>query len=358
MFLSEAIILKRSFIIFVNDLTKKILTVMLVIFFVTFFVSNGFFGDFLRQTAFKAVFSKEETILKDSLSFNGDEIIENLTFSALKPEIAKIEKKETNKTKEQETKKDEKAIEEPANVDFSKEKSQKSVVANDIIVSNFAGKSFDIPSLLSLPLSYEKTQGYKVLIIHTHTTESYLPDDRNEDQTKNIVRVGEEFAKVLNENNIKTLHIKKVHDSPYNKSYINELATIEETLKQYPTIEVIIDVHRDALYNSKNEKIKPTTTINNEKVAQVMLVCGTDAMGLKHDYWQNCFSFALKIQKNMNENYPNLARPINLREERFNTHKTKNSIIFEIGANGNTLEEAVLAGRYAAQSIANVINEK
>lgn len=355
--------MKKSFVIFINDFFKKLIFFLALIFGAVFVFSSGIAEGIFEAMAYDAVFCGEEGILRDAFSFNATIVVTRLTGSVPKPEIVKTTKITVPSSKKEEenkevTKNAENNTEEPANVDFSKEKSQKSVVANDIIVSNFAGKSFDIPSLLSLPLSYEKTQGYKVLIIHTHTTESYLPDDRNEDQTKNVVRVGEEFAKVLNENNIKTLHIKKVHDSPYNKSYINELATIEETLKQYPSIEVIIDVHRDALYNSKNEKLKPVTVVNGEKTAQVMLVCGTNAMGLQHDYWQNCFSFALKIQKKMNECYPNLARPVNLREERFNTHKTKNSVIFEIGANGNTLEEAVSAGRYAAKCVADVINGK
>lgn len=351
--------MKKSFIIYVNDLTKKVVFFLSLVLTFVFLVSSGILGNVFRSMAYDAVFANEENFLKNAVSFDTGEMICKLTNSAPKAKIEEETKKETLVAKNEE--KNEKGnieiSEEPQNVDFSKEKSQKSVTADNIIVTNGAGKNFGINALLSLPLAYTKNDGYKVLIIHTHTTESYLPNDRCEDQEKNVVRVGAEFAKVLNENNIKTLHIKKVHDAPYNKSYINELATIEETLKQYPSIEVIIDVHRDALYNSKNEKIKPVTTINGEKVAQVMLVCGTNAMGLQHDYWQNCFSFALKVQKNMNEHYPNFARPINLREERFNTHKTKNSVIFEIGSNGNTLQEAVLAGRYAAKSIAEVINE-
>lgn len=352
--------MKKSFIILINGLTKKLIFFLAVTLSVIFVFSSGIADGILEAMAYDAVFYKKENTFGDVFSFNTATVVSNLTNSVLKPEAIETtpEEKGEEAKKSVEEKNEASETPEPANVDFSKEKSKKSVVANDIIVSNFAQKSFDIPYLLSLPLSYEKTEGYKVLIIHTHTTESYLPDDRCEDQTKNVVRVGEEFAKVLNENGIKTLHIKKVHDAPYNKSYINELATIEETLKQYPSIEVIIDVHRDALYNSKNEKLKPVTTVNGEKAAQVMLVCGTNAMGLQHDYWQNCFSFALKIQKRMNERYPNLARPVNLREERFNTHKTKNSVIFEIGANGNTLEEAVLAGSCAANCIADVINGK
>lgn len=243
-------------------------------------------------------------------------------------------------------------------VDISRSKPANAVEANNIIVSNAPNKSFNVSDLLARPLEFNKTDGYKVLVIHTHTTESYLPNDRNDNPQENMIRVGEVFTDVLTKNGIKTLHCKTVHDKPYSLSYKNQLASIEKILKEHPTIEAVIDVHRDALYNSKQEKLKPAVTINGETAAQVMLVCGTNASGLSHETWQSCFSFALKVQNNMNNNYPNLARPVNLRTERFNTHMTRNSIIFEIGANGNTLQEALTGAKYAAQSVADVLNKK
>ena len=336
----------------------KIVVVLIFIIVSLLLFNLGIVKNTFNAMARETVFMEKRQDLSDIIIPKNSAVICMLTNSQGKNNnIVKDNikpKEETNKKTENENVK--KIENEPANVDFSKEKSSISVVNNNIIVSNAAKKSFDINSILSLPLQFKKTEGYKVLIIHTHTTESYMPDDRNNNPEKNITRVGEEFAKVLNEKGIKTLHEKTVHDVPYSKSYINEQKSIEKILAEHPSIEVIIDVHRDALYNSKNEKIKPVTTINGKKVAQVMLVCGTDAMGLPHNNWKSCFSFALKLQNDMNKNYPNFARPVNLREERFNTHMTANSVIFEVGANGNNLEEAVLAGHYAALSIANVLN--
>ncbi len=334
-------------------------TVFVLIFIVSFvFLYNiGAISRVFEAMAEEAVFLQDKKDISKILSPGNQDIVYMLTNSKenIIPKTIIVE----NKPEKEENKKEASvAVDEPNNVDFSKEKSSISVENNNIIVSNAARKSFDIESILNMPLSFKKTDGYKVLIIHTHTTESYMPNDRDNDPSKNITRVGEEFARVLNESGIKTLHEKTVHDVPYSQSYINELKSIEKILSQHPSIEVIIDVHRDALYNSKNEKIKPVASVNGEKAAQVMLVCGTDAMGLPHENWKSCFSFALKVQNDMNKNYPNLARPVNLREERFNTHKTKNSVIFEIGANGNTLEEAILGGRYAAKSIANILNGK
>ncbi len=355
--------LKKNFIITVNNFMRKTVVVLIFIAVVVLLYNFGVIKNTFNAMAREAVFLDSMNDFSDMLIPKNSTAICMLTnsgeYSANKNNKNSVATQEENVIKNEDGDiESENTENEPYNVDFSKEKSSISVVNNNIIVSNAANKSFDIDNILSLPLQFKKTDGYKALIIHTHTTESYMPDDRNDDPKKNITRVGEEFAKVLNEKGIKTLHEKTVHDVPYSKSYINELKSIENILAQHPSIEVIIDVHRDALYNSNNEKIKPVTVINGKKVAQVMLVCGTDAMGLPHDNWKSCFSFALKVQNDMNKNYPNFARPVNLREERFNTHMSANSVIFEIGANGNTLQEAVFAGHYAALSIANVLNGK
>lgn len=310
--------------------------------------------DKLAATVFASEADSEK--ITELFSLDGKDVIKSMMLYEVQEKAEPLQAAEVSKQKKEEEIPE--VVPDTPAVDISHDKPANSVESSNIIVSNTPKKQFNINELLNRPLEYSETDGYKVLIIHTHTTESYLPNDRSENQAENIVRVGEEFTNVLTKNGIKTLHCKTVHDAPYSKSYINELASIEKILAEHPSIEVVIDVHRDGLYNSKNEKLRPVANINGEEAAQVMLVCGTDASGLPHETWQSCFSFALKIQSNMNKNYPNLARPINLRTERFNTHMTKNSVIFEIGANGNTLKEAVNAAKYAAQSIADVINKK
>lgn len=244
----------------------------------------------------------------------------------------------------------------PASRDFSNQKSEATV--QNIIIKNHAGKSFQTEELLKKPLPYDATTGgYKVLVVHTHTTESYFPTDRSNDETKNMIQVGKEFSAVLEQNGIKTLHITKVHDVPYTTSYKKSLESVTAALAEHPTIEVVIDLHRDALYNEAGEKVKPLATINGEAAAQVMLVTGTEQGGLPHPNWADNLAFAVKVQRELLTHYPNLARPVDLRKERFNTHTTKNSVIFEIGANGNTLSEAIAGAKLAAQSVANVLNK-
>lgn len=247
----------------------------------------------------------------------------------------------------------------PASTDLSNQKSSNAATNHGIIVKNHAGKNFQLEELLQKPLPYDpSTGGYKVLIVHSHTSESYFPNDRSDDETKNMIAVGKAFTAVLEENGIQTLHITKVHDVPYTTSYKKSLESVTAALAEHPSIEVVIDVHRDALYNDNNEKIKPLATINGISAAQVMVVTGTEKGGLPHPNWADNLAFSLKVQNDMIKNYPNLARPVDLRKERFNTHTTKNSIIFEIGANGNTIEEAIAGARFAAQSVANVLTKK
>lgn len=338
---------KRSMIINLKGIMKKLtygsLAVSLTLTSV-YFDAPQYILEKLASTVFAS--ETDSKNISTLFSLDGEDVINDMMLykvEEIKEEV-KIPKKEVKPV-----------TADTPEVDISKAKSSLSVESSDIIITNTPKKQFNITELLNRPLKFNKTDGYKVLIIHTHTTESYLPNDRSENQEENIVRVGEEFYRVLTERGIKTLHSKTVHDAPYSKSYINELATIQKVLKEHPSIEVIIDVHRDALYNSKNEKLRPVTKISGEDASQVMLVCGTDASGLPHETWESCFSFALKIQNNMNKNYPNLARPINLRTERFNTHLTNNSVIFEIGSNGNTLQEAINGAKYAAQSVADVL---
>ena len=171
-----------------------------------------------------------------------------------------------------------------------------------------------------------------------------------------MIQVGKEMKAVLEENGIPTLHIETVHDVPYATSYKKSLESVTKALAEHPSIEVVIDVHRDAIYGENGEKVRPITTVNQMDTAQVMLVCGTDEGGLPHPDWKENLSFALKIQNEMQQTYENLARPLDLRKERFNTHTTKKSVIFEIGSHGNTLEEALRGARLAAQSVATVLN--
>lgn len=237
------------------------------------------------------------------------------------------------------------------------------IVANNLEIRNETTYAPDIYSLLYAPLNFKNPE---ILIVHTHGSESYKNDtldyyhesdsDRTTDTTLNVVRVGEELAKELNKYGFKVTHAKDINDYPsYNKSYNKTLQVINYHIKNNQNIQVVLDIHRDSIVKNDGTKLKFTSKINNEDVAQVMIVCGTNQAGLDNDTWQENLKFALKMQKFMETYYPGFARPLNLRQERFNTHATNGSMIIEVGTSGNTLQEALSSTKYLAKTINEIL---
>ncbi len=240
--------------------------------------------------------------------------------------------------------------------------------ADGIYVKNNTQYDIDIEKLLGEGLNFKISKGKpQVLIVHTHASEAFTPTDksyyvpsdpdRTENTSFNVVRVGNEMTEVLNKAGIETLHDTTLHDYPsYNGSYKNCLATVSRYLSEYPSIKVVLDIHRDAMTTSDGTKLKVCTTIEGKKTAQIMIVCGTDANGLEHPHWRENFKLALRFQAKMNEMYPTLARPLSLVKERYNMHTSNGSLLIEVGSNGNTLEEAINGGRSCAAAIAQTLN--
>ena len=227
-----------------------------------------------------------------------------------------------------------------------------------IVVDNKTTYSLNLSELYKQKLSIIKEKGNpQVLIVHTHGSESYNPTDRNQDINNNIVRVGKEMTKVFKENGIEVIHSEKMHDIPkFNNSYKNSLATVDEMLKKYPGISVVLDIHRDAMISESGEVFKVVKEVNGVKCSQIMFVVGTNEGGLTHNNWKENLKFAMHCQEKINELAPNLARPINLRQERFNQHTTNSSVIIEIGTNGNTLTESINSAVITAKAISDVLN--
>lgn len=246
---------------------------------------------------------------------------------------------------------------------------QSSVIGNEkILINNGTNYSVSTAELLSEKLNIDMTaNGPKVLIVHTHGSESYTAEgktsytegtgDRNTDTNFNVVHVGDEMTKVFQKKGIEVIHDRTMHDCPsYNGSYTSSLEAIEQYKKKYPSIQIVFDVHRDAIVYSDGTKAKVVTEINGKNAAQLMFVVGTNEGGLKHDNWRENLKFAVQLQSTINKKYPSLMRGINLRRERFNGHTTKGSVIIEVGTSGNTLSEAVTGSKLAAEVIADFIN--
>ncbi|MCL2368729.1 MAG: stage II sporulation protein P [Oscillospiraceae bacterium] len=239
--------------------------------------------------------------------------------------------------------------------------------AAGIYIRNSTTYEVDIQDLLSQPLSFDpKADGPTILILHTHGSEAFTPDGddwydnadnyRTKDKGLNIIRVGEEIAAIFEARGIRVLHDRQLHDYPsFRGSYGRSLATAEWYLARYPEIQIIIDIHRDAIPDGNGGFVRTMADIEGKNSAQVMLVVGTDHAGLEHPHWRENLKFALRLQAAMLERYPTLARPIRLREERFNAHLSPGAILVEIGTCANTLQEALAAARLFAECTADVI---
>ncbi len=237
-----------------------------------------------------------------------------------------------------------------------------------IFVQNGTGEATDIARVLSAKLSFSlKETGPQVLIIHTHTQEGYepdpwQPDSRNgEDRTSNpdqsVVAVGKAVADRLTELGIPVLHDTTIYDETYNGAYSRSLQGVERMILRYPSIKVVLDIHRDALNKAGERRYKLVFDNNGEPTAQIMLLVGTDKGSLPHPNWESNYNLALKVQKELlgvNERFP---RPIKLTRSSYHQHVAPGALLLEVGANGNTVTEAVQAGRLFAEALAKVLKE-
>lgn len=221
--------------------------------------------------------------------------------------------------------------------------------------SNFTNYDPDLGALLTKPLSWDlRSGGPAVLILHTHATEGYTgtPGYRTEDPNYNMLRIGQEIARVLEENGIGVIHDTTLHDKPsYNGSYNNARRTIEARLEEYPSIRMVLDVHRDALELDDNTQLSTHAQVDGEESSQLMLVMGTNAGGLYHPDWQENLAVGMKLQVLLEREYPGICRPMHLRTERFNQDLSAAGMILEVGASGDSLEKALVAARAFARSI-------
>ncbi len=240
---------------------------------------------------------------------------------------------------------------------------------NNIYVSRKIDVSLDIAQEIAVKpdIKILKNGKPQVLIMHTHATESYLSEDngtfkigasaRTTDETQNTIAVGAEIAAKLNAAGIVTLQDKTLHDYPsYSGSYERSEVTVKKYLEQYPSIELVLDIHRDAISTSDTQKIKPTATINGKKAAQIMIINGCEYGNVtNYPNWQENLRFGLRVQQAMETLYPGLARPLMFDDRKYNQHLTNGSILIEMGSDSNTLEEAKYSGQLIGDALVTVL---
>lgn len=238
-----------------------------------------------------------------------------------------------------------------------------------ISVKNTTGKEINIQTLLTngIDLSVKKNKP-TVLIYHTHTTETYCLTNsgtfpkgysgRTRDESKNMVRVGTEIANELEQAGISVIHDTEIHDSSYNDSYDRSREAVEKYLKEYPSIQITLDVHRDAIHYDSKTYARPVADVLGKKTAQVMILTGAEG-GRVSDFpnWEQNLDFALTLHNYGENMYPGLLRPIMFCQRKYNLDLGKYSLLLEMGTDGNTLEEAVYAGRLIGNVLASVVTD-
>ena len=229
--------------------------------------------------------------------------------------------------------------------------------------NDFAAEQAELLPDIKLDLSSNEPQ---VLIMHTHACESYLVDgsgyydsdytSRTTDASQSVVAVGQRIAEKLAENGICVIHDGTLHDYPYyNGAYSRAEETVTRILDVYPSIKVVLDIHRDGIEDSDGTRVAAGAEINGREAAQVMIIsaAGNDYYDVP-DYLEN-FRFACLLQNGMEAANPGITRPILFQYCQYNQHLTTGSLLIEIGSHGNTLEQALYTGELIGESIAQAL---
>ena len=217
-------------------------------------------------------------------------------------------------------------------------------------------------------LAIKKDGSPQVLLYHTHTTESYLTEEsdtyysdmptRTTNEDENVVAVGEAIAAKLEAAGIGVIHDKTIHDENYNGSYTRSAETIAENLAQYPSIQVTIDIHRDAMTAENGTRYKPTVEVNGKKAAQIMIISGCDDDGtLGFPDWEYNLRLATRLQQACANVDGSFARPLFFCPRNYNENMTHNSLLVEFGTEVNTVEEAVYSGELFGDALVTVLEQ-
>ena len=186
----------------------------------------------------------------------------------------------------------------------------------------------------------------QILIYHTHSQEAFA-DSVAGDESTGIVGVGDYLASILREKyGYNVLHHTESYDADSRDyAYSNSLPALEQLLADYPSIEVVIDLHRDAM--PENRRL--VVDIQGRPTAQFMFFNGLSRTTkgsieyLDNPYLADNLAFSFQMQTACNEYYPGLARRIYLKAYRYNMHLCPKTLLIELGAQNNTVQEAMNA---------------
>ena len=241
----------------------------------------------------------------------------------------------------------------------------------DFVLSNFytvdsttsiTGDQLNAPELIQMDLRMKTGNDQpQILIYHTHSQEEFI-DSVPGDASTTIVGVGDYLTKILKENyGYNVLHVTDTFDIvdgklDRNQAYTYAQERISQVLEENPSIEVIIDLHRDGV--ADNQRL--VTEVDGKQTAKVMFFNGlsrTKQNGeisyLPNPYIQDNLAFSLQMMLACEKYYPDFARTIYLRGYRYNLHLRPKTLLVECGAQTNTVEEEM----NAMEPLADVLNK-
>lgn len=237
----------------------------------------------------------------------------------------------------------------------------KNVNETDISIENILKEKIDLSVSQDEP---------SVLIFHTHTTETYQILDRGfyetgfktrtNDSAQNMVRVGKAICEEIEKAGYKVIHDTEIHDASYNGAYAHSRKKVEEYLKKYPSIQIVLDIHRDAIQQSDGSKIKPTATVQGKKAAQIMIISGCQEEGNPIENfpdWRYNLTFAVHLQNQLEKMFGGITRPLYFCPRKYNMNVSHCSLLVEVGSDANTLEEAVYTGKCIGSALSEIMKE-
>lgn len=221
-------------------------------------------------------------------------------------------------------------------------------------ITNYTAYSIDEKELAERKLAYYSYgTSPLVLILHSHPDEGYAPAGAgwvpadypfvDRDPQNNVFAVGEVISDLLTTTGIGNIHVSEMIEDPKK--------TIETYLRQYPSIQFVLDLHRDGLYTEDGRIVATKGELNSERAAQLMLAVGTGDAAEGFDFRGN-LAAAYTLAAQMTEAEPQIMRPILLRPEGLHQQYAPCSLSLYVGTTGNTLADALTSARFFARYFA------
>lgn len=306
----------------------------------------------LEEDLYRENHLKKETEESENMQRIGDEIQQQESTLPPMEEIQPqaVEEGNTASLTLTETKRDE-ACEKKQEITLEELENYETLLERFYTVdSNTVADSNQLNALLLAQMDMtvdSKVQGPQILIYHTHSKEGFA-DSKQEDIMTGIVGVGEVLSSILEKKyGYQVLH----HMGQYDKekrddAYSKALPEIQKLLKENPSIQVVIDLHRDEMPN----ETRLVMELDGKPTARFMFFNGLsktkktgDLDYLKNEYQQENLAFSFQMKRLAEEYYPGLTRKNYLKGYRYNMHLCPKSLLVELGAQNNTYEEAVNA---------------